>query len=458
MTIHDDALGAFRAVYDEKISDLTNTIGLRDGEIALLKTDYDKAQSDLKTVTSLLETATSQVDALRSTIDTLNTTITALQNRIKELESQTPPATTPFRPVKYANLEEAKKALGTPADANYVVWKNEWTHLEQAFSAMGDNDILVLPERTQPYLIDSSKGFMASGVKEITGPNGTRTPVVSNLRLWFAMTRARRGILGLGPGVVIAPSPSAWTAPAQPRPLTAYFSNGNSQELVGSANKLIEANHTNPFFANFELQGRDFGGVSYNGIALDGTSRTVKNVFFNGCWRGFSGEPNGETGGLSFLKGTYFVDNCEFVPVKGPSPIMWNRTTGGTLSNIKSATTDLGMFTFWRCGGKNIWKDVTLANRRIGLNLEENIAGFELDWTGGAMLLDRTDNSFHLNMNPSDGSQKLTLKDVKITGGYNGHPGKLVAHIYTTAGKQRKSDVTWDGGSIAYLPDTNWIV
>lgn len=120
MTIHDDALGAFRAVYDEKISDLMSTIGLRDGEIALLKTDYDKAQSDLKTVTSLLETATSQVDALRSTIDTLNTTITTLQNRIKELEAQTQPPT-PVRPegagfVKAESL--TKKATITAAYAS----------------------------------------------------------------------------------------------------------------------------------------------------------------------------------------------------------------------------------------------------------------------------------------------------------------------------------------------------
>ncbi len=458
MTIHDDAQAAFRAVYDTEIDRLVVELNRATTDIEGYKLQIEECTKATTRATGERDAALGLLANAKEQIAGLNATVASLNARIKELESQATPTVTPFRPVKFANLDEAKRVLGAPADANYVVWKNEWTHLEQAFAAMSDNDILVLPERAQPYLIDSSKGFMASGVKEITGPNGTRTPVISNVRLWFAMSRARRGILGLGPGVVIAPSASSWTAPAQPKPLTAYFSNGSSQEMVGSANKLIEANHTNPFFANFELQGRDFGGVSYNGIALDGTDRTVKNIFFNGCWRGFSGEPNGETGGLSFLKGVYTVDNCEFNPVdSAPSPIMWNRTTGGTLSNVKAGTTALGMFTYWRCGGKNVWKNVTLANRRIGLNLEENLAGFELEWTGGAMLLERTDNSFHLNMNPSNGSQKLTLKDVKITGSYTGQTGKLIAHIYTTAGKQRKSDVTWDGGQVAYLPETNWL-
>ena len=79
------------------------------------------------------------------------------------------------------------------------MWDNAWTNLEQAFAALSLNDILVLPERAEPYWIDSSKGFMAGGVKEIdgTGANGlkdgSRVPIVSNSRLWFAMSRARRG-------------------------------------------------------------------------------------------------------------------------------------------------------------------------------------------------------------------------------------------------------------------------
>lgn len=434
MTIHDDARVASEAVYDRAIDRYRSLLEIADQELSLLRTDKASYVAEVERLMAVIAT---------------------LEARIRELE--TAPATDPFRPVRFATLDEARQALGAPVDANYVVWKNEWTHLEQAFTALSANDILVLPEREDPYLIDSSRGFMASGVNEISGPNGTRTPVVSNSRLWFAMSRARRGILAMGPNVVIEPSNSSWTGPAQPKPLIAYYSNGSSGELVGANNKLIEAEHRNPFFANFELRGRDFGGVAYSGLYTDGDSRTIKNVFFNGCWRGFAGVPNGETGGLAFVKGTYELDNLEFKSINGPSPIMWNRTTGGTATNITADTPNHGMITFWRCGGKNLFKNVTVYNSKLGINLEEELAGFELEWTGGGMYVSSETAAFHLNINPSGGSQKITLRGVKITGGYQGQAGKLMAHVYSTPGKQKRSDVTWDGGQIAYLPENNWV-
>lgn len=478
MSVHDDAIAAFREVYDDAITGLNDELSASYEELTLVKSERDRALTDIEgfkvqieectkntdqaikekdIALNLLSASKAQVDALTNSVTALNATILELQARITELEENQQPVTPPFRPVRYANLEEARSALGAPTDANYVQWQPEWTHLEQAFAAMSDNDILVLPERAQPYLIDSSKGFMASGVREVSGPNGTRTPVVSNSRLWFAMSRARRGILGLGPGVVIAPSASSWTAPAQPKPLIAYYTNGTTGELVGANNKLIEAAHANPFFANFEIQGRDFGGVAYSGLYTDGVGRTVKNIFFNGCWRGFAGVPNGETGGLAMVKGTYTLDNLGFKSVDGPSPIMWNRTTGGTASNIMADKPNYGMITFWRCGGTNVFKNVTVYNSKLGINLEEELAGFALDWIGGGMFVDSDTAAFHLNMNPSGGSQKISLRGVKISGAYQGQAGKLMAHVYSTAGKQKRSDVTWDGGEIAYLPESNWI-
>lgn len=450
MSIHDDAVAAFRAVYEEAIAQ-------RDDEIAELSIDLTEAITARDRALTDIEAYIGQLSECGVEMASLTEKIVTLQARVRELESQIPAPSSPFRPVRYRNLEEAITALGAPTDANYVMWKSEWTHLEQAFLAMGANDILVLPERDEPYRIDSSKGFMAAGVKEVTGPNGTRTPVVSNSRLWFAMCRARRGILALGPGAVIEPTDSGWTAPAQPKPLMAYFTSGTVSELVGANNKLIEAEHRNPFFANFELRGRSFGGVAYSGISLEGDGRTIKNIYFNGSWRGFTGVPNGETGGLSLLKGTYTIENCEFKSVDGPSPIMWNRTLGGTAKTITADTPNHGMITFWRCGGRNVFQNVTVYNSKLGINLEEELAGFELDWTGGGMFVDNEGGGFHLNMNPSGGSQKVTLRDVEISGYYAGHPGKLMAHVYTTYGKQRKADVTWDGGEIAYLPSQGWI-
>ncbi len=365
-----------------------------------------------------------------------------------------------FKPVSYGSLAEARTALNAPSDANYVMWNHDGQSLEQVFAGLGANDILVLPERAQPYPIDSSNGFMASGVSEITGPNGTRTPIVSNSRLWFSMCRARRGVIGLGPGAVIEPTNSGWTAPPQPRPLYWYNTAGQQQaELVGAQNKLMEAAHLNSFFANFTLKGRDFGGVAYLGLSTppDGAN-TVKRIHFDQCWRGFESVPNGETGGLELIRSNYTIENCLFEPhaTYGSSPIMWNRTHGGVMKNVKVRKHMIGMITFWRCSGVNTFENVYTSGTRTAINLEEEEAGFVLNWTGGEMLIEDNPNAWHLNMNPSGGSQKITLRN--LTASLNGYvPGKLCAQVYTTANTQKRSDVTWDGGEIAYIPASRWI-
>ncbi len=65
-----------------------------------------------------------------------------------------------FRPQSFASLEEARTALDAPADANYVYWPNGATSMEAVMASLSANDILVLPEREEPYLIDSSNGFI----------------------------------------------------------------------------------------------------------------------------------------------------------------------------------------------------------------------------------------------------------------------------------------------------------
>jgi len=375
-----------------------------------------------------------------------------------------------FRPVSYATLSEARAALDAPTDANYVMWSHGNQHLEQVFASLGANDILVLPERPEPYLIDSSNGFMAAGVKEIdgTGANGmkdgSRVPIVSNNRLWFAMSRARRGILGMGPGVIIEPSASGWSAPRQPilqnepdGTMLRYMLDGTSAPLVGAANKLIEVDHNYPFFANFTMRGRDFGGVGYSGISsASHTVTTIKRVHFDGCWRGFAGIPNGETGGLSILQGTYLVEHCDFTSNNGPSPIMWNRTTGGAVNHVRTSLPNYGMFTFWRSGGVNNFQNVWLNSRQTGMNLEENMAGFELNWHTGKLNLDYSGNKFHFSMNPASGSNKINLVDViPSPNGYT--PNRLCLNIYTTSGVQRRQDITCNTLTPEYLPGSYWI-
>lgn len=113
------------------------------------------------------------------------------------------------------------------------------------------------------------------------------------------------------------------------------------------------------------------------------------------------------------------------------------------------------MITFWRSGGSNVFENVSTRGTKIGINLEENLAGFQLSWTGGSMILDSGIQAFHLNINPTDGSNKVALSNVDVS--LNGYtPGMLSAHVYSTANTQLRSDVTWDGGDISYLPGANW--
>lgn len=390
-----------------------------------------------------------------------------------------PPAGSIYQPVSVASLDAARTLTGAPTGANYVVWKSEWTHLQQAFAALGSNDILVLPERPEPYLIDSQYGFMAAGVKEVDGvgadgkKNGTRVPIVSRNNLWFAMSRAPRGIIGLGPGAVIQPSNSGYTRQAQPilqdqvagnQTMLRYMLDGTTGEMYGVQEKLIECEHPDSFFGNFTLRGRDFGGVAYNGIVAappSGGKTKVARVNFDGCWRGHAGVPNGETAGLAVTRASYVIESCDFHSTGGPSPIMWNRTAGGTVTHVRQDKPNYGMFTYWRCGGVNTLTDVLMDTGQIGFNLEENLAGFTLNMNGGRMMLDypQSNRRFHLNINPSGGSVKVALKGVQVSG--NGYTaGTVSAHVYTTAGVQKRADITSDTLPVAYLAgagSTSWI-
>lgn len=371
-----------------------------------------------------------------------------------------PPSTGPdstYRPTSYATVMEARTSLNAPSDANYVVWNEAWSDLETAFLALGSNDILVLPERDEPYWIDSSNGFMAAGVESIDGPNGTRTSIVSNSRLWFAMTRTRRGILGMGAGAVIRPTNSGFTAPQQPYPMNRYMENGTTAALSGAQCKLIEAEHANAFFANFTLRSQDFGGVAYSSLSINSTNHAiVKRVHFDGSWRGFAGIPNGETAGLGINNCTYAIENCDFRSENGPSPIMWNFSNGGTVNHVRSTRPNYGMWTFWRSGGVNTFEDVWMDCRQVGMNLEQNDNDFQLNWTTGKMDLLYDGNKFHFGMNPSNGSINIRLYGVTVSpNGYT--PNRLCVNVYTTMGVQKRSDVSCDTLPVEYLPGSAWI-
>lgn len=350
-------------------------------------------------------------------------------------------------PQRFSSISAMKTALNAPADANYVQWTFGNLDLETVFASLSANDILVLPERVDPYLINSANGFMAANVVEIDGPSGTRTPIVANPRLWFSMSRARRGIVGMGPGVVIKPSTSSWSAPAQPYPQTVYYQGGGTGTITGSQNTLIEIDHSNAFVANFTMEGADFGGCSYTAIrnANTSTTFTAKNLLMDECWRGFSGIPNGETAALGILGGSYLLENITINSNGGPSPIMWNRTTGGVLRNVKAAKPNYGMLTMWRCTGTNNFFDVDMDGHTQAINLEEGGPNFVLNWTGGTVA---TDGSYHVIGEASPGSKKITFTDVTLIGGFQ--PGALNCHFYSynATPTQKRTDISNNRGAV----------
>lgn len=396
-----------------------------------------------------------------------------------------------YRPVSYPDLATARAALNAPGDANYVIWNHDGQHLEQVFASLGANDILVLPERPEPYPIDSSNGFMASNTSEVfqTDVNnvpipGTTEPIVENSRLWFEMCRARRGILGLGPGAVIQPTQSGFTRMRQAESPNRMFSrklDGSIRDrLVGCAEKLIGTSHSNAWFGNFTLRGRDFGNVCYSGIGAAGV--TFKRIHVDGGWRGVGSKPNIEAGALGVGSSgiAYTIENCLFTPntpSTGSSPIMINSSPGGTMRDIMIGEHHIGMLTIWNSRGDHYLYNVHTTGRK-GINLESNTKTFRMFWTGGTITLVDVPNytEKHVDITPhyanagDRGSivaqfvNVVTNTDVGMSAIYGGGT-KIAINIPNDSINtvvQRKSDVTWVNDGVAqeiyYIPGSKWLV
>lgn len=385
-------------------------------------------------------------------------------------------------PVSYSTLEQAKTALGAPTDANYVVWNSSWPKerdLEDVFYSLGANDILVLPERPEPYIIDSSEGFRASGVASVTGRYG-QLPIVNrykgirSARTWFAMARAQRGILGMGPGAVIRMSQSTWTQEPQIEDKGSVQSDGwvspgrfytktdgtLGSELVGAQEKVIEAQYDHPFFGNFKMKNRDLGGVAYNGIVANGG--TFVRLDLSGGWRGFQAVPNGETGaiasgGRSYM---YLISQCvlgtrdETGNRVGSSPIMINSSIGGTIEDTDASESVAGMLTIWNSSGKHTLKNVNAHfNWGPGINLEQVQPNFILEWIGGSIWSDYYGNGgkspkpsdqgtkgrMHMQINTAGSSAKITLRGVDLDTGPTA--GALNIQSYGSNQQQKLSDI-----------------
>jgi hypothetical protein len=223
-------------------------------------------------------------------------------------------------------ISSATQLPHAPKDANYVSWNTLGvTYLEQAFKKLGSNDILVLPERAAPYEIDSTRGF------------------VNDATHFYSMCLAQRGLVGLGPGVIVQTSASSF------RSGQVSFGNGGNQ------NRIVQCENAGAYWGNFEMRGRDFGGVQYDGIDCNGNNAVWERIFFNGAHRGFKAAPDGECGALSGYKGSnqqvYNVevdcrDPATGRPV-GTSPFMFNVQSNVTVVDFYGHHAYAGMPTFW---------------------------------------------------------------------------------------------------------------
>lgn len=363
-------------------------------------------------------------------------------------------------PVSFPSLAAARAALAAPADANYVMWNSAWAEdrdLEDVFATeLGANDILVLPERAAPYVIDSSEGFRASGVQSVTGRYG-QLPIVNrykdirNARTWFAMARARRGILGLGPNAKIVISQSGWTMEPQIEDKNSvqgdgwvspgrYWTNTSGvvqSELVGCQEKILEAAHSQPYFGNFTMRAHDIGGIAYSAIATSSTTATFERLDLSNAWRGFMDVPNGESGGIG-VNGGYFISRCVLGTRNdtntrvGTSPIMINSSPGGTIEHTDACETYAGMLTIWNSSGTHTLNNVNCRfNWGPGINLEKCQSGFVFNMNGGSIWSDYyggggkspkpSDQSnkgrLHINIFSEVSSAKVTLRGVDLDTG-----------------------------------------
>lgn len=221
----------------------------------------------------------------------------------------------PYRPVR---VDQPAELANFPAGARTRWWDPSWTSLQQGFAACAADEVLVLPERSAPYLVDAARGFPRGG----------------------AMAVMKRGLVGLGPGVVVRTSETRWSNGAQTSALP--------------VESVLASSTDGAYLGNLEMQGRDLGGFAYNGVRLFGNGAVVENVYFNAAHRGFKNAPPGETGAVNNWRGSdQLVVNCEIECRDAAgrrvasSPLMFNRQERVRVVDVYAHHSVAGMPTFW---------------------------------------------------------------------------------------------------------------
>jgi hypothetical protein len=354
-----------------------------------------------------------------------------------------------MRPLQFADINAAKAGLSLPSDANYVTWSWGESSLEVGLATLGANDILVLPEKATPYWVDSSKGFTAASSSYVSIDGA---PPLQRGRGWFSMTRARRGIVGLGPDVVIEIGASSFSQGRQPdRPRYIHLTNGGVTEQVGAAESIIDFDNGTAMYymGNFVMRGRDLGGVAYNAIKVPNAPCTLERIFFDGAHRGFSSVPNGETaafctnGALAVIRNVEVDCRNSGGTSVGSSPVMFNRTGQTVVEDCYFHDANYGMPTFWECFGTHTWNRVRMERNGSGINFEDNgrtksgdTVGFVFH--GEQIRIADPKVGKIMNLASKYCSQQIQMLHSEIVGG--SYPGSVYIVKYNTA-VQVKSDV-----------------
>ncbi|HYP44811.1 MAG TPA: hypothetical protein VEQ66_06405 [Propionibacteriaceae bacterium] len=253
---------------------------------------------------------------------------------------------------------------GYPPDhLNYRMWNfSSGTTLSAALAKMGPNDCLVLPERTAPYLIDTSRGF---------GYPGTSS----------AMARVKGGIYGMGPGAVIQYAPSG-------------FSQGRASGNEGNINRVLECYTPGAYFGNFTMRGRSLGGCGFDAIKAMGNNTVFENLRFVGAHRGWRNSPPGETAAISTLNGRGMAIRNVEIDCRnangarvGTSPLMLNQQAGITVTDVWAHHSLAGGVSGWRLDNATLRRVRSEHNGSSTGSLNGNAFNFEQ--STGTILLDR---------------------------------------------------------------------
>lgn len=333
-------------------------------------------------------------------------------------------AATPYRPTSISHVGDVGSP---PTNLNYRMWNfSSGTTLSAALAKMGSNDCLVLPERSAPYLIDTSYGFAYPGTNR-------------------AMARAQAGVHGMGPGAVIKLSSSS-------------FRQGRASGSSGNLNVLLQSARSGAYFGNFTMIGRDLGGCAMDAIKVTGSNTLVEGIHLIGAHRGWRNSPPGEAGGVVGHSGSNLkVRNCDIDcrdassgARVGTSPIMLNNQSYPLIQDVYAHHSVSGSITAYRVTSPTLRRTRSeyLGSGSGGLNANN----FNFEQNQGTVLLDNctficnygTNTGVHLSVGSYTTPAKIRVVNPKHDAGP--YKGVFAVNISKTYGgrtqTQKPSDIS----------------